>query len=166
MKGITYKFVRVLTRSFDINIKPGRYIIFIKNTLPNIIIVPALTLMISCNSTDSRVKKNQSAFDSWPVEVQEKVRAGKVEIGFTGEMVRVALGEPARIMKRTSNKGVSEVWVYEESGSGMSFGLGMGTMHRSNVFGGGISVGNDWHDKEILRIIYDGDKVITIESKK
>lgn len=40
------------------------------------------------------------------------IRRGQVDIGFTGEMVRLALGEPDRISTRRDTDGTSEVWSY------------------------------------------------------
>ena len=40
------------------------------------------------------IKRNQALFDSLPVTEQAMVREGKVGIGFTHDMVRLAIGDP------------------------------------------------------------------------
>jgi hypothetical protein len=135
-------------------------------TLTLLIAMSVMALVTSCASVDSRVKKNQAAFDSWPADVQEKVRAGKVEVGFTSEMVQVALGNPDRLITRTTESGVTEGWVYEDQRPGLSFGLGMGTTRGSTAFGSSVSVGDNWRDREVLRVIFDGGKVTAIETRK
>lgn len=40
------------------------------------------------------------------------IRRGQVTIGFNGEMVRLALGEPDRLTMRTDADGESEIWHY------------------------------------------------------
>jgi len=79
-----------------------------------------------CATTpESRVEKNAAAVASWPAEVQTQVRAGKVAIGFTAEQVRVAVGEPDRMVKRTDAAGARDVWVYFDNGPRFSFGIGV-----------------------------------------
>ncbi len=134
--------------------------------LPLLLAMSVIASAINCASVDSRVKKNQMAFDSWPADVREKVRAGKIEIGFTNQMVHVALGDPDRIITRTTDRGVSEGWVYEDSSPGFSLGLGLGAMHGINAFGGGVSVGDGWRDRELLRVIIEDGKVTAIETRK
>ena len=56
----------------------------------------ALWLAAGCTTTESRIHDNQAAFDAWPADVREIVRAGHVGLGFTPEMVQVALGEADR----------------------------------------------------------------------
>lgn len=51
-------------------------------------------------------------FASFPPEVQEKVQLGQVDIGFTGDMVTMALGSPNRIYARQTTAGSHEVWSY------------------------------------------------------
>jgi len=74
----------------------------------------AMAVMVAgCVSTpEQRIARNQDLFASFSPEVQEQVRAGKVVIGFTPEMVRMALGAPDRIHARTTAAGESEVWTY------------------------------------------------------
>lgn len=141
--------------------------VFIPAKFTLLIIGSLLTLIAGCSSVDSRIDEDQAAFNSWPVDVQKKVRAGEVEIGFTREMTRMALGKPQRIITLTTDSGVSEAWVYEEKKSNVSLGLGMGTMQGRSAFGGGIGVGGDnWNEREILRITFDSSRVTAIEQRK
>lgn len=128
----------------------------------------ATLLLVSagCASVDSRVKDHQAAFDSWPAEVQEKVRAGKVEMGFTTEMVEVALGKPDRFSSRTSERGQADVWVYFDDGPGFSIGLGLGSSRGSTGVGGGVTLGDDFRDEENMRVIFEGGRVTAIEARK
>lgn len=135
-------------------------------TLVLLLTLSLLMLAASCATVDSRVQDNQAAFDSWPADVQEKVRAGKVDVGFTQEMVRVALGEPDRVMSRTTDRGVAEGWVYMDKSPKFSLGLGLGTVRGSSAFGGGVTMGDDWRDEEVLRVIFEGGRVSALETRK
>lgn len=131
-----------------------------------VIVMSLLLLAASCASTDSRVRKNQAAFDSWPAGVQQKVRAGQVDVGFTPEMVRVALGEPRRTFSRTTANGVAEGWVYADTSPRFSLGIGIGSMHGSSGVGGGVTVGDTFRDDEALRVIFENGRVTAVETRK
>jgi hypothetical protein len=76
----------------------------------------SLALLIAGCSTqqiiDQRIAKNQELFNTYPTEVQDKIRSGQIDIGFTREMVRLAWGEPDQMHKRTTKAGISTVWTY------------------------------------------------------
>ena len=72
----------------------------------------ALALVSGCSTPESRISKNQEIFNRFPPETQEKVRAGKIEPGFTRDMVYLALGEPDRKYTRKTASGQSDIWSY------------------------------------------------------
>ena len=134
---------------------------------PLLLTVCALFVLASgCATVESRVQDHQAAFNSWPADIQEKVRAKKVDVGFTREMVEVALGKPDRLASRTSAEGQSEVWIYHDKGPKFSFGLGLGSMHGNTGVGGGVTVGDDFRDDEAMRVLLLGDRVTGIEVRR
>ena len=126
----------------------------------------ALLVAAGCASVESRIQDNETAFNTWPADVQEKVRAGKVEMGFTPQMVDVALGKPDRTSSRTTERGQAEVWIYHDKSPRFSIGLGLGSGRGSTGFGGGVTVGDDFRDEENMRVIFEGDRVAAIEVRK
>jgi len=126
----------------------------------------SLLFAVACSTPDSRIKSDRTAFKSWPADVQAKVANGKVDVGFTEEMVRVALGDPDRVLSRTTNHGVDEVWVYFDRGPKFSFGFGLGSAHGSSAYAGAVNVGNDWRDDEAMRVIFEGGRVSAIETRR
>lgn len=78
----------------------------------------ALLVMVLCgvagcvSSPASRIKQEPGLYASFPPEVQAKVQKGEVEIGFTRDMVRLALGLPRRVHARTTETGQVEIWLY------------------------------------------------------
>lgn len=128
----------------------------------------AILLLVGsgCASVDSRVSDHQAAFDTWPADVQEKVRAGKVEMGFSPEMVEVALGKPDRTSSRTTAGGQADVWIYFEKAPKVSFGFGFGSSSGSSGMGAGVRVGDNFRDDENMRVIFEGGKVTAIEMRK
>lgn len=128
-------------------------------------------VLAGCASVDSRIAKNRAAFDSWPPAVQNKIIQGQVDLGFTTDQVRVALGEPDRVFTRTTADGTSEVWSYRDRGPkfGFGVGVGMGSMgSRGGTFGGvGIHTGpGGYLDEEKLGVVFDRNgRVSAIERR-
>lgn len=135
-------------------------------TLLLVLTMSLLMLVASCATPESRVRRHQAAFESWPADVQQKVRAGQVDVGFTPEMVRVALGEPERTFTRTTAQGSADVWVFAERGPKFSFGIGMGSMRGSSAVGGGVTVGDTFRDNEAMRVIFENGRVSALETRK
>lgn len=115
----------------------------------------AVLAFAGCSTVQSRISQHQAAFASWPPDVQQKVSAGQVDLGFTMEQVRVARGNPDYVYTRTTQQGNSEVWGYRDRRPRFGFGLGVGSFHGSSAYGGGISVGGPARVDERLRIIFD-----------
>lgn len=137
-----------------------------------IVSVSLLTLSLwfaaGCSSPDSRIKSNQAAFDSWPADVQAKVKTGQVAVGFTPDMVIMALGEPAGKSLRTTAAGTAEVWTFTKSKPHLSIGLGMGSYSGGGTsYAGGALVSNDgFRGDEWIRVIFEGGRVVAIEQRK
>ncbi len=80
---------------------------------PRILLLLLSALWLAgCASPASRIKKNPELFASFPPEVQEKVRQGKIEVGFNSDMVTIALGAPDRTYTRSTAEGTAEIWAY------------------------------------------------------
>jgi len=129
----------------------------------------SVVLLAACSTTpDSRIAKNQATFGGFPAAVQEKIRAGEVDVGFTPEMVRLALGEPTRQFNRQTGEGTAEVWVYHDNGPRFSLGVGVGGAvgrHSSAGVGLGTSTGG-YDPEEKMRVEFRAGKVTAIEYVK
>jgi hypothetical protein len=128
----------------------------------------AAALLAACSSTpDERIAKNPGAFDQYPVEVQQKIRAGQVEVGFAPGMVLLAWGQPSRVFNRQSETGVAEVWVYHDNKPQFSFGVGVGSYN--NGSGGSVGVGTStggYDPEEKMRAEFRDGKVVAVEYRK
>jgi hypothetical protein len=124
--------------------------------------------LTGCATTpESRVEQNAALVATWPAEVQVQVRAGKVLIGFSAEQVRVAVGEPDRIVQRTDGTGAHDVWVYVDRGPRFSFGVGGGSGGGGSGVGGGMSLGSRGRrERERMRLTFENGKVSAIEQAK
>lgn len=126
-----------------------------------------------CSSVDSRIHKNSAAFASYPADVQQKIKAKQIDVGFTMEQVQMALGEAEQRYVRTAEengqKVQREVWGYPDSSGkwGFGFGIGTGSAHGSTAYGGGValSTGDLYGDDIALRVIFANGRVQAIERR-
>ena len=98
-------------------------------------------VLAGCSTTDSRIRAHQEAFDAYPESVQRNLRAGVIEVGYTPEMVEIALGEPDRKAEVVTGEWVAEVWTWWESSPGIGIGVGSWNALGSLGLGTGITVG-------------------------
>lgn len=123
-------------------------------------------LLAGCASTpESRIADDHTDFDKFPTEVQQKIRAGQVDVGFTPAMVRLALGEPDRVFSRQTAAGESEVWGYHDHGPRFSFGVGVGgAIGRHSSAGVGVATSGGGYDpEERMRVEFRNGQVAAVE---
>lgn len=130
--------------------------------------IAAVSLLLAgCSTLENRIAAQQAQFDTWPAEVREKIRAGHIDVGFTPEQVRVALGEPTRKYQRTTADGSSEVWAYDGGRVGVSIGVGVGAARGGGAYAGGVAYEPTSYgaDDESVRIVFEDGKVASIEKR-
>lgn len=71
-----------------------------------------LGLLAACATPEARIKRNQAVFDALPAAEQALIREGKVGVGFTPDMVLLAVGDPDQRWTRTDAQGRAEIWSY------------------------------------------------------
>lgn len=132
-------------------------------------ILAALALALAfagCSTPDSRIEKNSAAFAGYPPAVQAKIRAGEIDVGFTSEMVQLALGKPDRVLRRQSAAGESEVWIYADKSPTFSFGVGIGGGGHHSGGGVGVGASTEGDRDDRLRVVFDAGKVTAIERRR
>lgn len=77
-----------------------------------LLVLPALVLTACAATPQSRIERDPASFAALPPEQQARVQQGGVGVGFDAAAVRLAMGEPDRIIERESAEGASQVWVY------------------------------------------------------
>lgn len=80
------------------------------------LLIVLVILGAACGSPEKRIKERQAAFDAYPVQVQSQIQNGRIDYGFTEEMVYLAKGKPAETETHTVKNGKSRiVWKYRGS---------------------------------------------------
>jgi len=129
------------------------------------VVAVALVASAACSTTSSRIRSQQELYDGYPPAVQENIRKGVIEVGYTPEMVRMALGEPDRTVVMETEDGPTEVWTYRKSVPGMSVGMGTGGMIGSGVgIGTGVSVGEPARSEDKAVVEFWQGKVSRFEA--
>lgn len=100
----------------------------------------------------NRIDQNRAIYETWPVETKQAVLDGKVEVGMTPEMVKVAWGQPTEVISRSTGPNDEEIWIYrkgggEEMASPVAYPGGVypsGGVYPGGVYpgGGGVYGGN------------------------
>ena len=78
-------------------------------------VLPLVLLLAGCATPAKRIEQNQDLFDSFPVAAQARIRGGQIDLGFTPDMVRIALGDPQHKALRRVAAGETEIWLYFDS---------------------------------------------------
>lgn len=72
----------------------------------------ALLFAAGCQSVDRRIRENPQLFASLDAATQAKIRQGIIDIGYTEDMVYLALGAPDQKREARSAAGAQSVWIY------------------------------------------------------
>lgn len=146
------RFAVVLTRRY---LSSAILIPAMKTRFRHLIFPIAALLVAGCSTVETRIAGHQADFNTWPPQVQQQVRAGQINIGFTREQVQVALGSPDHVFSRVAPTGSYEVWSYRDRGPRFSIGVGMASFGRGSAYGGGVAMGSSPYPDEKLRVIFD-----------
>ena len=121
----------------------------------------------ACQTIDSRIAASQALFDGYPPDVQEKIRAGDIAVGFTPEMVEMAWGEPYRKDQVTGEDFVAEVWTWSRNIPGVGIGMGSGGYYGGNVgIGTGVVVGEGARREDRAQVEFRNGRVVTFRNLK
>jgi hypothetical protein len=126
----------------------------------------AAVWLAACSTPEARIRRNQALFDALPAAEQALIREGKVGIGFTPDLVRLAVGDPDQRWVRTDAQGQTEVWSYTTYDNSVGEPLYRGYYHR---WYGGYPVYydtlyfSDARPREYFKVSFTAGKVSAIE---
>lgn len=140
-----------------------------------VIAVALLALWLAgCTTVESRIRQNPAIFSQLTPAQQDMIKRGEIGIGFSQEMVRLALGEPDHVMVRTDANGASETWSYVSS-YGYDGGFYGGWYHRYPYWGsywGGPYIdpyfyGYPYRREHVnVRVVFKDGRAVSIEQRR
>lgn len=139
------------------------------SSLQSVLLTSILLVTSGCvtSTPQSRISVQRAVYDQFPAEVQKKIGAGQVDVGFTPEMVRMALGKPSREFNRQTEQGSTDVWVYHDNRPRFSFGVGVGSYGGNTASSVGVSTSTGGYDaEEKMRVEFRAGRVTEIEYRK
>jgi len=77
------------------------------------LVAAVLIALAGCSTINSRIRERASVFDQLSPAEQAEIRQGIIAVGFTPDMVYMALGRPDEIRERTGPDGRQTVWRYD-----------------------------------------------------
>ena len=89
-----------------------------KNTKINIralTILAAISLaLVGCETggINSRIQEKSAVFAALTPAQQQVIKDGGIELGYTGDMVYMALGKPSKVRSKDAPEGTVEMWTY------------------------------------------------------
>lgn len=130
-----------------------------------LLLAAALVLAAGCAGPEARIRRNRAEFERLPVEAQAVIREGKVALGFTPEMVRLAVGEPDQRWTRTDAQGRKEIWSYTRFETAAGLPLFRGAYHEA---AGGYACYDDGvrgtaRAKEYFKVTFTDGRVSSVE---
>jgi hypothetical protein len=76
------------------------------------LLAASLGFLAGCQTVDSRIKEKPEVFAQLDAATQDKIKQGIIEIGYTVDMVYLALGAPDQKRETVTATGKSLVWIY------------------------------------------------------
>jgi len=77
-----------------------------------LLILATLGLLAGCNTFEKRLTQRPGIFEALDAETQAKLRAGIIDIGYTADMVFLAIGNPDSRSDQITASERKEVWIY------------------------------------------------------
>jgi hypothetical protein len=83
-----------------------------RRLITTFMLAASLGFLTGCQSVDSRIKEKPEVFARIDKATQDKIKQGIIDLGYTEDMVYLALGAPDQKRESISEKGKSTTWIY------------------------------------------------------
>lgn len=132
--------------------------------------------LTGCQTVEDRIKEKPEVFASVDTATQDKIKQGIIELGYTEDLVYLALGKPDQKRESITAAGKSTTWVYNtyyERYDGTRFA----GYHRSLYYDPYLRVYRVYYQpvyadtyaqekEERIRVVFTNGKVTVLEQAK
>ncbi len=147
-----------------------------RRLLTTFMLAASLGFITGCQSIDSRIKEKPEVFASVDKATQDKIKQGIIDLGFTEDLVYVALGAPDQKRETINATGKSVTWIYNTYYDRYD-GTGFAGYHRSVYYDPYLRAYRMYYrpvfadsyiqeKEERIRIVFQNGKVTAIEQAK
>ena len=77
-----------------------------------LLLATAIVGLAGCQSVESRIKEKPEAFAGVDKVTQDKIKQGIIDLGFSEDLVYLALGKPDQKRESVTTTGQTVTWVY------------------------------------------------------
>jgi hypothetical protein len=78
----------------------------------SLVVLFAVLLLAGCATFEKRAQEKSAVFASLDETTRARLKAGRIELGDTADMVYIALGTPGATHDQVSAEGNAVVWIY------------------------------------------------------
>jgi hypothetical protein len=146
-----------------------------KNPLTLLICLVALVLS-GCSTVQSRIEEKSAVFNALPAETQSRIQQGLVDVGYTPDMVYIAMGNADKVIERSTTDGNETVWIYNSYYQEYE-GSRFAGYRRSVYYDNRIKAYRVFYEpvradiysdrvEEVARVVFKNGKVASIEQVK
>ena len=136
----------------------------------------SLGFLTGCQTVDSRIKEKPDVFAQLDPATKDKVKQGIIELGYSEDVVYLALGTPDQKRESVSATGKSITWIYNTYYNRYDGGFYAG-YHRSVYFDPYLRAYRMYYrpvfadtyiqeKEERIRVVFKDGKVTVIEQTK
>lgn len=136
----------------------------------------AALVLAGCSTVENRIEEKAAVFNALPSDTQARIKQGLVDVGYTEDMVYIAMGKADRVIERASSGGNETVWIYNtyyQEYQGSQFA----GYRRSVYFDPRIRAYRVYYEpvraevyrdrtEEVARVVFKDGKVVSIEQAK
>jgi hypothetical protein len=144
--------------------------------LRTFILAGSLGFLVGCQTVESRIKEKPEVFASVDKATQDKIKQGIIDLGYTEDMVYLALGAPDQKRESISAAGQTITWIYNTYYTRYD-GTQMLGYHRRVYFDPYVKTYRVYYrpvytdvysdeKEERIRIVFKAGKVTVIEQAK
>ncbi len=147
-----------------------------KTRILTTLLLASLVVLTGCQTVDSRIKEKPDVFAQLDPATKDKIKQGIIELGYTEDMVYLALGAPDLKRESISAAGKTETWIYNTYYDRYDGSAYVG-YHRSVYFDPYLRAYRMYYrpafadtyvqnKEERIRVVFKGGKATVIEQTK